>query len=334
MDKAKVYIIAEAGVNHNGDFKQATKLLKVAKKVGADAIKFQYYKTENLVLKNAPKTKYQKENEKKFKNQFDMLKKYELSKESLNLLKKMAKKLKIDFFVSIFSHEDFLDLKKLNLSIIKIPSGELNNVPLLKQIGKANKNTILSTGMSQMKEIKKAFNLLKKSGLSKNKLTILHCNSAYPTPINNVNLKAMTTIRNTFKTRVGYSDHTQSDLTSIAAVSLGADIIEKHLTLNKRLDGPDHKSSFDPMEFKNMVNKIRNLQKIFGSNLKFVSNSEAKNKKYVRKSIVAKEKIRKGEILNESNLTLLRPAGGKSPFLWDKIIGKKAKKNYNEFEKI
>lgn len=331
---SKVYIIAEAGVNHNGDLKKAKKLVQEAKKAGADAVKFQYYKTENLVLKKTPKTKYQKKNEKKFKNQFDMLKKYELSKYHLVLLQRIAQKLKIDFFVSVFNHENFKEIKKLNFPYIKIPSGEINNVPLLKYIGKANKKTILSTGMSQMKEVKKAVNLLEKNGLKRNKLTVLHCNSAYPTPIDNVNLNAITSIKNELKLRVGYSDHTETELTSLAAVSLGAKVIEKHLTLNKKLDGPDHKSSFNSNEFKKLVDKIRLTEKILGSGLKFVSSSEAENKKYVRKSIVAKKSIRKGEIFSEKNLTLLRPAGGKNPYLWDKLIGTKSRRNYNEFEKI
>ena len=331
---SKVYIIAEAGVNHNGDLKKAKALVKIAKKIGANAVKFQYYKTENLAQKKTPKTSYQRKNEKKFKNQFDMLKKYELSKYHLVFLKKIAKKLKIELFVSVFNHEDFKEIKKLNFPIIKIPSGEINNVPLLKYIGKANKRTILSTGMSHMKEIKKAVDLLKKSGLKKEKLTVLHCNSAYPTPINNVNLNALKNIKKEIKLSVGYSDHTATELTSLAAVSLGAKVIEKHLTLNKKLDGPDHRTSFNPIEFKKMVEKIRLTEKILGSSFKFVSNSEAKNKKFVRKSIVAKKKIKKGEIFSEKNLTLLRPAGGKSPYLWDQLIGKKSKRNYNEFEKI
>ncbi len=331
---SKVFIVAEAGVNHNGDLKKAKELVKVAKKVGADAVKFQYYKTENLALKKAPKTNYQRKNEKKFKNQFDMLKKYELSKDHLVFLKKIAKKLKIELFVSVFNHDDFKEIKKLNFPIIKIPSGEINNVPLLKYIGKANKKTILSTGMSHMQEIKKTIDLLKKNGLKKEKLTVLHCNSAYPTPINNINLNAIKTIKKEIKISVGYSDHTETELTSLAAVSLGAKVIEKHLTLNKKLDGPDHRTSFNPMEFKKMVEKIRVTEKILGSSFKFVSNSEAKNKKLVRKSIVAKKRIKKGEIFSEKNLTLLRPAGGKNPYLWDQLIGKKSKRNYNEFDKI
>ena len=331
---SKVFIVAEAGVNHNGDLKKAKELVKVAKKVGADAVKFQYYKTENLALKKAPKTNYQRKNEKKFKNQFDMLKKYELSKDHLVFLKKIAKKLKIELFVSVFNHDDFKEIKKLNFPIIKIPSGEINNVPLLKYIGKANKKTILSTGIPTIQEIKKTIYLLKKNGLKKEKLTVLHCNSAYPTPINNINLNAIKTIKKEIKISVGYSDHTETELTSLAAVSLGAKVIEKHLTLNKKLDGPDHRTSFNPMEFKKMVEKIRVTEKILGSSFKFVSNSEAKNKKLVRKSIVAKKRIKKGEIFSEKNLTLLRPAGGKNPYLWDQLIGKKSKRNYNEFDKI
>ena len=228
--------------------------------------------------------------------------------------------MKIDFFVSVFNHENFKEIKKLNFPYIKIPSGEINNVPLLKYIGKANKKTILSTGMSQMKEVKKAVNLLEKNGLKRNKLTVLHCNSAYPTPIDNVNLNAITSIKNELKLRVGYSDHTETELTSLAAVSLGAKVIEKHLTLNKKLDGPDHKSSFNSNEFKKLVDKIRLTEKILGSGLKFVSSSEAENKKICKKINRSEKSIRKGEIFSEKNLTLLRPAGGKSPYLWDKLI--------------
>ncbi len=330
----RIYIIAEGGVNHNGDVKKAKILIRKAKNAGADAIKFQYYKTENIVSKKSPKAKYQKENEKKFNNQFDMLKKYEIKFSDLILIKNEAKKLKIDFFVSIFDHDDFSDIKKLNLPFFKIPSGEINNVPLLKKVGKANRKTIISTGMSRMKEIKKALDILKKTGLKKEKLTILHCNTAYPTPLNNVNLKAMINIKNKFKVSVGYSDHTETDLTSLVAVSLGAEVIEKHLTLSKRLEGPDHKTSLNPIEFKNMVRTIRTIEKILGSSSKFVTTSEEKNKNLVRKSIVAKKKIKKGEVFSEKNLTLIRPAGGKSPYFWDRFIGKKSKRNYSKYEKI
>ena len=326
----KTQIILEAGVNHNGDLDKAKKMIDIASKAGADFIKFQTFEAKNLLTRKAPKAFYQKKNTKKKESQYKMLKKFELSEKDHIELIKHCKRKKINFLSSPFSIESFDLLKKLRLKIIKIPSGEINNLPYLKYIGKFKKKIILSTGMSYLSEVKDAIKILVKSGTPKKNITVLHCNTEYPSPLQDINLKAMNTIREKLGVKVGYSDHTIGDTTSIAATSLGASIIEKHFTLNKNFSGPDHKSSLLPSEVFKMVEKIRATEKILGSNVKKPSFSESKNRKIVRKSIIANRFIKCGEKFTEKNLTTKRPDYKISPMNWNKIIGKKSKKNYKK----
>lgn len=329
-----VFIIAEAGVNHNGSIDIAKRLIDAASKIGANAIKFQTFKAENLVIKNAKKAKYQKKITNAKESQFRMLKKLELSIEMHEELIFHCKKKKIIFLSSPFDIESIDLLNSLGLKIFKIPSGEITNLPFLRHLGKLNKKIILSTGMSNMKEVKCAFDILIKSGTLKNNITILHANSEYPTPMEDVNLKSMSKIGRELGVKFGYSDHTLGIEVDIAAVALGAKCIEKHFTLDCDLEGPDHKASLEPEQFKQMVKSIRNIEIALGSEKKKLTKSEANNIKIVRKSIVAKTNIQKGEIFNENNLTVKRPGNGISPMYWDKVIGKAAKKKYQKDDLI
>jgi len=324
-----VFIIAEAGVNHNGSIKIAKKLINLASEAGADAIKFQTFKAENLVTKNLEKANYQKNNTSKKESQYKMLKKLELTKETHQELIRYSKKKKIQFLSSPFDHESIQLLNDLGLKIFKIPSGEITNFPYLKHIGKLKKKIILSTGMANILEIRNALNILINSGTKKSNIIVLHANTEYPTPMEDVNLNAMITIRNLFKVAVGYSDHTLGLEVDIAAVALGAKCIEKHFTLNRNMRGPDHKASLEPKELKHMVRSIRNVEQALGDGTKKPTKSEKKNIKIVRKSIVAKTKIKKGERLSKKNITIKRPGTGMSPMKWEKILGTKAIKNYN-----
>mgnify|MGYP001158133886 CR=1 FL=1 len=328
MIKNSVKIIAEAGVNHNGSLKEAKKLIDCASKAGADYVKFQTFSAEDLATKLAPKASYQKRGSKKKETQYEMLKKLELKKSDYLLLKKYCKKKKINFLSSPFSIKSFDLLNKIGLKEIKIPSGEIDNYPLLKHIGKYNKKIILSSGISTLEEVSRAVKILNKAGTQKNKITVLHCNSEYPTPFENVNLKAMNTIKYKLGVKVGYSDHTLGYIVPIAAVALGASIIEKHFTLNKKSRGPDHKASLNSLELKEMIKKIKNTEKILGSYIKKPSKGELKNKKVVRKSIVAKTEIKKGDVFSNKNISTKRPAIGLSPKNWSKIVGKKSKYNF------
>tara|TARA_B100000941_G_C28501152_1_gene554298 strand:- start:784 stop:1803 length:1020 start_codon:yes stop_codon:yes gene_type:complete len=330
----KTIIIAEAGVNHNGKFENAKKLIKKAAEAGADYVKFQIYKTENLVTKKARKAKYQKINSKKEENQFEMLKKFELNIKHFKILKKICKAKKIKFLSSSFDIESTKNLLKLGTNILKIPSGEITNLPYLKFIGGLKKKVILSTGMSSYKEILNAIKILTRKGTKKKNITILHCNSEYPTPYKDVNLSAMRNIQKKFGTTVGLSDHSLGIEVPIAAVALGARVIEKHFTLNKNSPGPDHKSSINFMELKKMIKSIRNIEKSLGDGIKKVSKSERKNIVIIRKSIVAKVNITKGERFSYKNLTTKRPGNGLSPMKIENIIGKKAKKNFFKDQQI
>ncbi len=327
----KTLIIAEAGVNHNGDIKKAIKLVDAAKNCGADVIKFQTYNSNEIAIPKAPKAKYQV-NVLKKENMYQMLKKYELSFENFKFLKKYCQKKKIEFLSSGFDRESILFLKKIGMRRYKIPSGEINNYPLLELVSKFKKEVLLSTGMSNYNEIETAFKILKKN-IIKKKITIMHCNSAYPTPFEDSNLLTIKKLRDIFKTSIGYSDHTIGYEACISAVTLGASVIEKHLTLNNNFSGPDHKSSLNPKNFKKMVKYIRNIEKgLFEK--KNISLSEKKNIKYVRKSIFAKKIIKKGENFSKNNLVIKRPATGLSPIYWKKIIRLKAVKKYLKNEKI
>jgi len=326
--KNSVFIIAEAGVNHNGDIHIAMKLIDAAVSAGADAVKFQTFKTENVVSQTAPKAQYQKETGESNESQFDMLKKLELDIDAHKTLLSYCQKKGIKFLSTPFDHKSIDLLESLGLDVYKIPSGEITNLPYLRHIGSLSKKVIMSTGMSTMSEIKEALSILLKAGTLKENITILHANTMYPTPMQDVNLRAMLTIQNYFDIPVGYSDHTLGIEVDIAAVAMGATVIEKHFTLDKTLDGPDHQASLNPDELKSMVMAIRNIEKAMGDGKKVVSSSEKENKDIARKSITAIQKINKGDIFTEDNITVKRPGNGISPMKWDEVIGSKAKKNY------
>ena len=323
-----VFIIAEAGVNHNGSIELAYKLIDVASMSGANAIKFQTFKAENLVSKNAQKAEYQKQTTDPSESQFNMLKKLELDTNAHKRLIDYCKKKDIIFISTPFDHESIDLLNKLKLQIFKIPSGEITNLTYLRHIGSLNKKVILSTGMSDLKEIGDAIKILTNAGTLKENITVLHANTMYPTPMEDVNLRAMQTIQNKFDVAVGYSDHTLGIEVDIAAAAMGATIIEKHFTLDKTMDGPDHKSSIGPEELNSMVSSIRNIEKALGSSIKKPSKSEKPNIIMARKSIVASKSIKKGELFTVNNLTTKRPGTGLSPMEWDSIIGKVAKRDY------
>ena len=330
----KTIIIAEAGVNHNGSLDVAKELIKVASEAKADYVKFQTFKAINTITKNAEKANYQKNTTDQRENQFDMVKKLELSKEMHIELINYSKNKNIKFLSSPFDHDSIELLKDLGLEIFKIPSGEIINLPYLRHIGKLNKKIILSTGMSDMNEIKNALDILVNSGTKKSNITVLHANTEYPTPMEDVNLKAMVKIGKELDINFGYSDHTSGIEVDIAAVALGACVIEKHFTLDCNMEGPDHKASLEPDQLKEMVKAIRNIELALGSDIKKPSKSELSNIQIVRKSIVAKTKIKKGDILNENNLAVKRPGNGISPMKWDEIISTRATKDYKEDELI
>ncbi len=329
-----VFIIAEAGINHNGSIVLAKKLIDVASEADADAVKFQTFKAKDLTTKNSEKANYQKKTTEQSDSQFNMLKKLELSKEMHIELINYCKNKKIKFLSSPFDHDSINLLNELGLEIFKIPSGEITNLPYLRKIGKLDKKIFLSTGMSNMDEIKNASDILINSGTQKNNITILHANTEYPTPMKDVNLKAMVTIGNNLDLKFGYSDHTLGIEVDIAAVAMGASCIEKHFTLDCNMEGPDHKASLEPDQLKKMVKSIRNIELAMGNGVKKPSESEKQNIKVVRKSIVAKTIIKKGEIFNENNIAVKRPGNGISPMKWDDVLGTKATKDYNEDELI
>ena len=334
--RSKVIVIAEAGVNHNGSLNMAKKLVDKAVEAKADFIKFQTFRSESIATSKAKKANYQKKNSSKIETQYEMLKRLELSENKFNIIASYCKKKKINFLSSPFDIENLNFLKKLKMKYIKIPSGEITNLPLLEEIGKTKKKIILSTGMCNIIEIKKALLVLTKFGLQKNKIILLHCNSEYPTPFKDANLKAIITLKRKFKLNIGYSDHTIGIEASLAAVALGAKIVEKHFTLNKKLKGPDHSSSLEPDELTKMIKAIRNIEISLGHGKKIPSISEKKNITIARKSIVAKKEILKGQLFTLKNLAVKRPYKGVSPMNWYKIIGKRAKKYYrpDDFIKI
>ena len=329
-----VFIIAEAGVNHNGDPKLALKLIDAAAKAGADAVKFQTFKAENLVAPDAPKADYQQETTDPKESQYEMIKKLELDLQTHLMLIKRCREKDIIFLSTPFDHTSIDLLNDLGTEIFKIPSGEITNLPYLRHIGALRKRVILSTGMATLGEIEAAMNILIKAGTSKENITVLHANTAYPTPVEDVNLRAMRTIAEAFKVNVGYSDHTLGIEIPIAAAALGATVIEKHFTLDRTLPGPDHKASLEPDELAAMVQAIRRIEKALGDGIKRPSPSELPNLPVARKSIVAARDIRKGEILDETNLATRRPANGLSPMRWDEIIGTPARKDYKKDESI
>ena len=329
-----VFIIAEAGVNHNGSLELAKKLIDVAVVAGADAVKFQTFKAENLVSKNAQKADYQKQTTNSEESQFDMIKKLELDVATHKILMDYCKEKKIMFLSTPFDHDSIELLNDLGLEIFKIPSGEITNLPYLRHIGKLDKKVILSTGMADIGEIEDAMDILINAGTKKENIIVLHANTEYPTPYEDVNLRAMVTIGKTFDVAFGYSDHTLGIEVDIAAVALGACCIEKHFTLDCTMEGPDHKASLEPDELKAMVKAIRNIELALGSCIKKPSFSESKNISIARKSIVAKVDIKKGEILSADNLAVKRPGVGINPMRWDEVIGTTATKDYKEDELI
>ena len=327
-----VYIIAEAGVNHNGRLDLALKLCDAAKEAGVDAVKFQTWKTENIVTKSAAKAAYQEENTGSEQSQYEMLKELELSYPEFEKINEYCKKIGIQFLSTPDEEESLEYLCSLNLPFLKIGSGEVTNIPYLRKIGNKHQKVILSTGMSSLADVEKAYNTLIESGASE--VVLLHCTTNYPCPYDEVNLKAMQTLKAAFKCQVGYSDHTMGIEVPIAAVAMGAEIIEKHFTLDRNMEGPDHKASLDPEELKQMVISIRNIEQAMGNGIKRPNASEQKNAEVVLKRIIAKKPIKKGDALGEDNLALLRNSEGIPAKYWDLIAGKPAKRDYTEDEPI
>lgn len=329
---SRVKIIAEAGVNHNGNIIIAKKMIDFAKEAGVDYIKFQTFIPENLVSKYAKKAEYQKITTASDESQLQMLRKLMLSKNEFIELSDYCKATSIGFISTPFDLESVDFLNSFNMDFWKVPSGEITNLPYLVEIAKTGKPIILSTGMSDLDEIDAALNVLHSNGAGK--ITLLHCNTQYPTPIEDVNLNAMLTLKDRYKCDVGYSDHTLGIEVPIAAVALGATVIEKHFTLGSNMEGPDHRASLEPKEFKSMVSAIRNIEKALGTGNKVASPSETENKDIARKSIVASRMIKKGEVFSKDNITTKRPGSGISPMRWYNVIGAVAKRDFQEDELI
>lgn len=328
----RTFIIAEAGVNHNGDIEIAKKMIDAASAAGADAVKFQTFKAERIVSINAPKAEYQIENTNNTESQYQMLKKLEIDKETHLELMEYCKEKNIMFLSTPFDIDSVHMLMELGIEIIKIPSGEITNLPYLREVARQKKKVILSTGMSNMQEVKEAVDIIRQNGSED--ITVLHCNTQYPTPMEDVNLRAMISMREELELPVGYSDHTQGIEVPIAAAAMGATVVEKHFTLDKTMEGPDHKASLEPDELSEMVKAIRNIEKALGDGNKNKTESEKDNLSIVRKSIVAACRIEKGELFTEKNLTVKRPGNGISPMKWDEIIGKVSDKTYEVDEVI
>lgn len=322
----KTFIIAEAGVNHNGSFELAKKLVDKAVWAGVDCIKFQTFNSKNLVSAQAQKAEYQKKTTDSNESQLDMLKKLELSHEQFRELKKYCEQKEIMFLSTPFDLESINFLAELGVTIWKIPSGEITNYPFLRAIAKRKESVIMSTGMCKMDEVKDAVQVLNEFGTTD--ITLLHCTTEYPAPYDSVNLKAMQTLQKEFGFKVGYSDHTNGIEIPVAAVANGATVIEKHFTLDKNMEGPDHKASLEPEELKQMVESIRNVEMALGDGIKQPSEAEKKNIAIARKSIVAACDIKKGEVFTEANITAKRPGNGISPMKWKDILGTKAIRNY------
>lgn len=326
---SRVYIIAEAGVNHNGSLDLALKLVDAAAEAGADAVKFQTFKADTIVSKTAEKAEYQKANTGNSESQYAMLKRLELSEADHEALIKRCKERGIQFFSTAFDLASIRYLNGLGMPLMKVPSGEITNLPYLRAINECEKPVILSTGMATMDEVKAAVSVFTKCPL-----TLLHCTTEYPCPFEAVNLRAMLTLKEAFRLPVGYSDHTPGITIPVAAVAMGATVIEKHFTLDRNMEGPDHKASLEPDELKAMVAAIRNLEQAFGDGVKEPAAAERKNIAIARKSIVAKRQIKAGEIFTEENLTVKRPGNGRSPMMWDATIGTLAAKDYAVDEPI
>ena len=328
----KVYIIAEAGDNHNGDFNTALKLVDVAKRAGADCVKFQTFVTEEIISKYAEMAEYQKQNTGKEESQFEMVKRLELSFDEFRKIKEYCDRVGIQFLSTPFDLKSVDFLNELGVPFFKIPSGEITNYPYLIKIAHTGKPVVMSTGMCEPDEILAAINVLENNGGGE--ITLLHCNTEYPTPLKDVNLYAMRTMKKMFGKKVGYSDHTKGIEVPVAAVALGACVIEKHFTLDKNMPGPDHKASLEPDELGRMVKNIRNIEIALGDGVKHVSESERKNIAIARKSIVARRNIQEGEILTEDNLAVKRPGTGINPMQWMEVLGTRAVRDFKEDELI
>lgn len=329
---SKIYIIAEAGVNHNGDINIAKRLVDAAVDAGADAVKFQTFKAQNLVCKNAGKAAYQLETTEQAETQYEMLKKLELTEKMHEELVPYCRERGIEFLSTPFDVESVDLLLQYEIPLIKIPSGEITNYPYLKKIGKTGKKVILSTGMSTLDEVRDAVQILKNEGTDK--IILLHCNTEYPTPMCDVNLLAMKTLQEELGLPVGYSDHTKGIEIPIAAAALGACVIEKHFTLDRTMEGPDHKASLEPQELMSMVRAIRNIEQALGTGEKKPVYAEIANKAVARKSIIAARPINKGEVFTVENITTKRPGNGISPMRWYEVLGKKAIRDFKEDELI
>jgi len=330
----KVFIIAEAGVNHNGSLELAKKLVDAAADAGADAVKFQTFKASNLVSKSAHKADYQKQSTSADETQYAMLTKLELNDAAHRAIIEHCKARQILFLSTPFDIESADMLEALGMSIYKIPSGEITNLPYLRHISRLGKEIILSTGMSDLREVKNALRVLESEGTRISKITVLHATTEYPCPMEDVNLTAMLTIQKAFRVKVGYSDHTSGIEVPIAAVALGACVIEKHFTLDRAMDGPDHKASLEPDELKAMVSAIRNIEQTLGDGIKRPSPSELKNIPIARKSLVALCNIKKGDLFSVKNLGAKRPGHGVSPMRWDELIGQAARRDFSADESI
>jgi len=333
--KSKVIVIAEAGINHNGKLLLAKKLVDVAKKCGADYVKFQTFNPNLITTSKSKLAPYQRKFISNIDKQKKLLRKLSLSNNEFIKLSKYCKKKKIKFLSSPFDIQSisFLKSNKFNLDYFKIPSGEITNYPYLKEIGKSKKKILLSTGMASIKEIINAKNVLIKNGTKKDNIILMHCISDYPTEEKNINLNFIRTLKKISKI-VGFSDHSEGFVASNLAIAIGANVIEKHFTLNKTMKGPDHQMSLDPIGLKIFIKNLRNTEVILGKDKKIITVGEKILKKYARKSIVTKKKIKKGELFSKNNLTTKRPGDGKNPMMWNKIIGRKSKKNFNIDEKI
>ncbi len=330
----RTIIIAEAGVNHNGSLELAKQLIDVAADAGADFVKFQTFDAKRLAAKQAKKAQYQMSDGDSDASQLKMLQRLELNPRMHDELRRHCALREIEFFSTAFDIQSLQYLNSLGLPLIKVPSGEITNLPYLRYVGGLRKRVLLSTGMCTLGEIFAALEVLEKSGTEWGDITVLHCNTAYPTPMRDVNLKAMESIKCAFKVPVGYSDHTQGIEVAIAAVTLGATVIEKHFTLDRNLPGPDHAASLEPDELKALVRAIRNIEYAMGDGIKRPSDSETKNIEIARKSIVAAKKIARGEVFTEENITVKRPATGISPMQWDRVVGQVAIRNFQEDECI
>lgn len=325
---SKTFIIAEAGVNHNGDMQLAKQLIEVAACSGADMVKFQTFKADDLVTHAAKKADYQNQNTDESESQYQMLRRLELTDDMHRELIMHCNKLNIGFLSTAFDVDSIDQLLSYGQTIFKVPSGEITNMPYLRRVGSVAKSVILSTGMSSLGDIENAISILENAGMNRLDIAIMHCTTEYPAPMIDVNLRAMQAIQAAFGTKVGYSDHTHGIEIPIAAVAMGAEIIEKHFTLNRNLPGPDHKASLEPNELTNMIASIRNIEIALGDGIKRLTPSEVKNKPLSRKSLVAKRRITKGEILTSENMTTKRPGDGISPMRWDDVLGQIASRDY------